>query len=349
MKETSEAVIPIIKKAYAFVNDSDTLLLDSISYFVRRRTRPEQLLLRPYLVRIGYELAGSECWDKILNACAAVEILNISTYQSNLAFDHKNGILSESKKDNQFISSMISLGIISKLILELQADFSEKLLLLILNRIQETNAAVYIGQFYDLNILTLDILDLSMSESDYLRVYIERCGKLGGELTSLCLEIGYLLGKGDKKKLDVVRTIGIKMGTAGQIVNDISDLIYHEGNSLGYENYKDCFSDLKIGKVTYPLFHLFQQMPDIQRIKIVETIRSKSFRPEDYKEITKALCKYKTVEATKKIILWYYNQLKKEIKKIEKCVTRDFLSLAFSSLLTNKYFASLKQFKQMEV
>ncbi len=347
MRETSNIVIPLIKDAYSRIGFQNKYLFDSLNYFVNKRTNINQCLLRPYLVRLGYELSEKSNWVDITYACAALEIFNISTYQSNIAFDGKNGILSNTEKSNQFISSMISLDIAINTILKLERSFGKEVVSLIIDKFHVTNSDIYIGQFYDLNELTIDNINLSISEDDYLAVYLQRCEKLGGSLTSLCFEVGCLLGGGDNDLLNNLRNIGRTLGTAGQMVNDISDFIYSESEWDDIKGYEPSFSDIKAGKVTYPFFHLLRHISGAQREKILNVLSTKQIDKILMEEITKSLCQYGSIEATRQIVLAYYKSLKKEVVKLPKLYTRDLLSVAFSSLLTNKYFAILRNYAEL--
>ena len=346
MKETSNIVIPFIKGAYSDIKRENGDLFEALNFFIKRRTKKGQCLLRPYLVRLGYELTGRNNWIDIAPACAAIELFNISTYQSNIAFDGKKGIYSSYQKSNQFISSMISLELAIKTLHKLKTNFPDKTTSTIIERLLETNNDIYIGQFYDLNELTVKSLNLSMSEREYLSLYLKRCKKLGGSLTSLCLEIGFFLGEGDILLIDPLKRIGMILGTAGQIVNDISDFLpleneeYEEYKIKGYESQ---FSDFRKGKITYPLFHLLNVVSKERREIIIAALMRKQIDVTMMEEIRRCLNRYGSITSAKRIVLSYYKEIKKEIKIFPKTRSRDFLSVAFSSLITNKYFAMLNR------
>ena len=342
MRETGKIVIPLIKDAYLKLGSQNNHLLDSLNYFVSRRTNIDQCLLRPYLVRLGYELTGKTDWVNIAPACAAVEMLNISTYQSNIVFDNKNGKFSHTQKSNQFISSMLSLELSIESIMQLERVFGNSIVSRIIEGFHETNRDIYMGQFFDLNELSINSLDFNISEDEYLKTYIRRCETLGGTLTMLCLETGYLLGGGDKHLVEVIRGIGKMLGTAGQIVNDISDYIPEERIPDYPSSYKPQFSDFKGGKITYPLLHLIKHAPAENREKLLTLLSCKKLEPSHKAIIVQLMCDFGSIRASKKIIWHYYNSLRKEIRQIPKSHYRDLLSVVFSSLLTNKYFAILR-------
>jgi len=344
MRETGRIVIPIIREAYTTIAAQHPHLTSSLNVFVQRRTQPGQCLLRPYLVRLGYEIGGGDNWSDIAGACAAVEMFNISTYQSNLAFDGKNGIVSESAKNNQLISSMISLDLAVRTLHTLAESCNSHVVMKLVAKLHETNSHIYAGQFYNLNILTFSKLNPSMSMEEYLTLYISRCKKLGGSLTQLCLQTGAILANADNDTLSTLAYIGNTLGIAGQMVNDLSDFIPLEPEDNDIRGLEWQFSDFKAGIVTYPLFHLLTHTGVAEKRKIINALVSRKLDETLMNEITKYLCQYGSIRSARQLVLSNYKELKQDIKQIKKSYHRDLLSLAFSSLLTNKYFAILRRY-----
>lgn len=338
MRETSRVVIPLIKNAYTNIGLQNQSLLDSLNVIVNKRTNTNQCLLRPYLVRLGFELAGGSNWIDIAPACAAVEIFNISTYQANVVFDNKTGICSDLQKNNQFISSMISRELAIDTIQKLRKCYGESIISKIVDGFHMINSDIYIGQYYDLNVLTLNNLTLSMPEDEYLPLYIQRCEKLSGNFISLCLEIGCLLGGCNDYLFYTLKKIGILLGTAGQMVNDISDFI---PPNIYTSVYKTSYNDFKMGKITYPYFVLLKNSSKEQRQKFLD--KRKQADIGEMSLLVEYFYRSGSLGKTKKLIISLYKQLKREIRKIKNTEQRSFLSLSASSLLSNKYFAFFRE------
>lgn len=344
MRETCRVVIPLIKNAYIKIGLQNHFLLESLNVIVGKRTNNDQCLLRPYLVRLGFELAGGSNWVDIAPACAAVEIFNISTYQANIALDDKIGICSNLQKNNQFISSMISLELATNTVRELTKNYDEKLISQIVDKFHMVNRDIYIEQFNDLNVLTINNLNLSIPDEEYLSLYLKRCENLSGKFVSLCFEIGCLFGGCDDYLMTVLKKIGIILGIAGQIVNDLSDFVPTNNFS---EVYKSYHSDIRMGKVTYPLFCLLKDGSDEQKLKLLSILnqQEKQIDINEIKTIVECWNQSKSIKKARKLILSLHKELKKEIRKIKKTEYRGFLSVAFSILLTNKYLAFFRSHK----
>ena len=343
MKETSNAVSSLIKEAYSDYTVISNNLSISLEIFLNKRTNNNQHLLRPYLVRLGYEIAGGENWKRILPACASVEVFNISTYQSNIAFDDKINILTRLHKNNQFISSMLSLDKSLELLLMCKNILSPNELVEMYNYFHKINSEIYIGQFFDLNEFKNYSFNFNQSIETYTDKYIERCKYLGGSLTSLCLLLGSTLAKGNKHIKETLVEIGYNLGIGGQILNDLSDYVPIDTDFKSLKGYKTCFSDFKSGKITYPLFHLLHNLPEKEMDLILNIQRFKEIDIVSMQDILNKLVKYGSIKSTKSLIWQYYNLIKKNIMQIPKSEFRDFLSLAFSSLLTNKYFSYIRE------
>ncbi len=75
MKETSKVVNPIMIEALAYLKEENKELYDfiiNIPAFKKRITKEEKI--RPFLLRLAYELVGGKNWKrKISPICASVE------------------------------------------------------------------------------------------------------------------------------------------------------------------------------------------------------------------------------------------------------------------------------------
>jgi hypothetical protein len=92
MRETTEKVFPVIIRYAEKIREINYDLYKTVMFFIDKRR--QKLLLKPFLLRLSYEICGGNEWEEIIPACAAFELLNISSYQANSSFDNKVGILS---------------------------------------------------------------------------------------------------------------------------------------------------------------------------------------------------------------------------------------------------------------
>jgi len=93
-------------------------------------------------------------------------------------------------------------------------------------------------------------LDLNLKEEDYLKII----GDKTGVFMAACCQTGALLGKRDKKTVEVLGKYGLDFGIAFQIVDDCFDLTGKE-IKLG----KSLRSDMQNGKLTLPLIYFLRE------------------------------------------------------------------------------------------
>ena len=106
--------------------------------------------------------------------------------------------------------------------------------------------------------------NLNQSEDDYFTVVMGKTALLIG---ASC-EIGALFGGADEKKQRALKTYGIHLGCAFQIVDDILDYLGDErvtGKAVG--------TDLKEGKMTLPLIIALQNAPTVERGRMLVALK----------------------------------------------------------------------------
>jgi geranylgeranyl pyrophosphate synthase len=223
LQETSNSVSPVIEKYVEPFLDSDREIYNILMHFIKRRLNKR--LLKPALLRLSYEICGGKDWEKVIPAAAAFELINISSYQANSAFDNKLGVFTQPEKDSQFIAAMITREIAAKAASELKKDFSDQVMHKVYESLTESNYHIYLAQHYDLNLLNVVNYEHYLKEEIYLREYYKRCFYGSGIFNGLCAYVGALLAGGNPDQQNALRSFGENYGTALQIVNDIGDYI----------------------------------------------------------------------------------------------------------------------------
>jgi len=205
----------------------------------------------------------------ILPALTVSEIFNISTYQSNIVFDDK--IKNETISNvNQFISSFVSYNIAVQMLQTL--DVSKEKVLECISILNECNKNVYEGQFIDLNVLVSKSASiiLTMPEDEYLKLYLERCRKIGGTTVDTCASWAYIVsGKDNLNELSKLRKLFTTWGQLMQMANDLSDFTV-------FINQKDYvrYTDIRAGKITLPFYYILASMPHDSALSFVDTMES---------------------------------------------------------------------------
>ena len=257
LDETTALVRPVLFDAYTHSCDGTLRNELNKTYQVALKRRLDGgPLLRPHLARTCFELSGGKDWKSLLCVFAAVEALNISTYQSNYCFDRKAGVKTVAERNNQFIAAMLSLSVARNLlaredILSLQQRDSLTALLM------QANADVYTGQFIDLNTLNYSCLSDQLTPQAFTDVYLRRCDLIAGSTFRACVA-GAIAGSASQNLIAALTEYLSAFGAAAQIINDLGDYIPRRT-----KDYAAPFSALSLGRLTLPLYLLARAGCDI--------------------------------------------------------------------------------------
>lgn len=256
MRNLKHDLIPHFNSILNVISEKYPQINEEFYYLYNKRIYSNILLLRPFLTKLIFELNDNVDWESHARLFALIEIVNISTYQSNLAFDKKNGIKTDLEKFNQFISSYFSTFIFFDEIIKSQYDLSTRLELIGISRKNLTD--IYYGQYLDLNILKFSNSEICQTFETFEENYIKRCEYLGSSLINICISCGIIL---NKNKIDIVKNeltkFGVLFGLAGQIVNDLGD-ITSKGRIYSINKY----SDIENERLTLPIYYLMKLMGD---------------------------------------------------------------------------------------
>ncbi len=239
-KSDINILINHMQKRYSFNDD--------FCIIINRRNNSSHWL-RPFLTAYFATLSELVEIESCKDFCNAVELFNISTYQSNLSLDNK--IDSERIKKNHVIYSLLNYDKALNLV-----KFSSNELISnkkkddAIQELIECNTKTYLGQYIDLNELHIDhILDYSNFDV-FFKVYLKRCELITNTIPVSC-KIGLIISGIDNEDESQLIVEAIKIfGVLLQIVNDISDCMSIHGSKVNNLKY----SDLMEGKLTLPLY-----------------------------------------------------------------------------------------------
>jgi len=345
LRRTSDTVKPIVERYLDVFHRRCGGIWNGIFYLAADRTKKEALLLKPFLVRLSYEVSGGKNWEAISPICAATELINISSYQANIAFDGKYGLASEDHRNNQFIASMITREIALDIIYDMTGVIDSTRVEKIAHSLAEANKYIYLGQYYDLSILTRKSFDLSTDFSSYLKLYIERCDNLSGIFSEQCALIGGILSNAGEEEISALRIFGRNFGIGLHIVNDIGDFAPPSTITVSSlkKNY-DQYNDLKQGKLTLPIMYILKFGDDAQRKKVLEVLGKHTVLEKDLIEITQIMIISGSISFSKRLAKDYMKKAKCALRIFEPSYARSLLSMMISQVRSNKYFAALRRF-----
>jgi geranylgeranyl pyrophosphate synthase len=314
-----------------------------LAVLAERRTAEGACLLKPLLLRLAFEASGGHFTESILPACCAVEILNISSYQANVALDGKLGFGSAAGRSWQFLASMLSRECAARALADATDNLPGSLAVNAQLLLSECNRAICLGQQIDGCVLTTASFDVSTDFAAYEKIYVQRCTLLSGVFSAGTAALGATLAEATHATVQVLYDFGRCFGIALHIVNDIGDCII--GNFAGGGSLKaptDQFSDLRLGKLTLPLMYALRAgTPDI-RLLLFGAVGRKQLEPEEELSICRALHQTGAFHYAKHLAKGYMNRAKQALWQLPRSDARTLLSTMVSQVRSNKYFAALR-------
>lgn len=344
MRETSSLVVSSLRDVVARLVEDTPELRHSMDLMVERRTNAGRLLLRPYLVRLGFELLSDMDWRDVLKACVGAELLNISTYQANLAFDRKIRSEPTNEANNQFACAMLTYDASIRCFSESCAEIRPEVLPQILSVVHSTNDDIYRGQYLDMNVLSLCRLISDGDIPDYLALYTRRARLIGGSLIACCLRVGALLGGSNQRMQATLQAIGEAVGTGGQITNDVSDFIPPHLLSLnGSAAYRYAYSDLHNGRLTFPLYDLWLKSPESRHL-LRDIADGRRLIEKDGETVFGLLSRIGTFDRTRRLVHSHYKMARRLIHPLPERRAKRLIGVLSSSLPCNKYWATIREY-----
>lgn len=344
MEITGDYVKPIMKKYVLHLMRDHKDLCKQINYLCSRRLGKDALLLKPLFVRLSYEMCGGREWKKIAPMCAAAELINISSYQSNLSFDGKHKVMSEIDKNNQFIASIVTREAVHDIIRDTVKTVGNDKAERISWCFAESNRQIYVGQYYDLNVFVKESYDIHNDFQVFLKGYLKRCLWLSGIFSQQCALVGGILADANKEYLSELGSFGRNFGTGLHVINDLGDFVPSNlirSNSLR-KPYDQC-SDLKQGKLTLPVMYVLKFGNIRERKNMTELLGCPNISEEDVEKVVEILHGAGAVAFTRHIAKNFWRSAKKSLEKFPACKARFLLSIMLSQLRTNKYLYALRQ------
>jgi octaprenyl-diphosphate synthase len=138
--------------------------------------------------------------------------------------------------------------------------------------------------------------DLAMTEQRYLDVVMNKTAVL---LATAC-QTGAILGGATAEQERDLRSFGMDLGTAFQLIDDTLDYVSSEdqlGKCIGH--------DLEEGKITLPLIHTLRRCSPAERVRITNVLASKTLAHDDFRAVVSLVTKYEGIEYAVRVARQY--------------------------------------------
>lgn len=338
MRETSEEALPLIRRHIDSLREVEPELHGIMRYVLDRRDNG--LLLKPFLVRLAYEICGGSDWRKTAAVGAAFELLNISSYQANASFDNKLAVLTVEEKNSQFIASMITRELCGECVRDAVSDNGHPLSRTLSTDLGESNKHIYIAQHYDLNLLTANRLQFYSDEDVFLRGYTSRCYHGSGVFSGRCARAGALLADASSTATAALQHFGEEFGTGLHFMNDLADFV-PPGTSGGMgRSFQDQLSDIKNGRLTLGCYLLLTGA-DTDGARLLRLIKGGDTSEETLDGLMTYMNKTGIVSHIRKLGEEYARRAKCALSIFEDSEAKALLSVMSSACHHNAYIRAL--------
>jgi octaprenyl-diphosphate synthase len=163
----------------------------------------------------------------------------------------------------------------------------------------------------------LKTADLETLEAEYLQVVINKTAVL---LAAAC-EIGALLGGADDDRVAALRSFGMEVGVAFQLMDDCLDYV---GDQKEFG--KEPGTDLHEGKITLPLIHALRLCTEQERAVVQTILEKDGLEPLDLQRVTELIEKYDGIAFTRDQASERIDRAKTRLDLFETCPERAALA-----------------------
>jgi geranylgeranyl pyrophosphate synthase len=342
MREFSSKVWPYILEALNNKASPISQLISPQFHKILNKRQRRGLLMKPFLMKLAADASGYAGEPEVIHRiAAATELLNISSYQCNSALDEKNEVRAPLEKDEQFIAGMLSREALEDLVIGTQG-LDAGIQRQIIHLLSQTNAAIYQGQYLDVVALTRDKWDLKTGKEKFKASYLLRCELLSGIFDQNCAAIGALIAHANQDVVNRLAEFGLNFGIAHQIANDIGDLVYFKPPMASSKDYQDQFSDLRNGRLTFPIYVL----EAICQNKVLEEIDGssngkKALTDQQKANISRLFVRTGAYAESRRLALFFVKKARHSLHHLPDSHAIPALSCMVSVARTNKYYHRL--------
>jgi len=236
--------------------------------------------LRPLLTIICAKLCGYE-GERHINLAASVEFIHTATLLHDDVVDEsslRRGISTANHLWGNKISILVGDFLLSQSFQLMVKDGSLKTL----GILSAASAVISEGEVMQL----VSSSNVEMTEAVYMEIITAKTA----ELFAASCQIGAVVADAGQKEEDALRSVGMNLGIAFQIIDDALDYAADQ-QALG----KTVGDDFREGKMTLPVIEAYAQGSEEERAFWRRTMQENEQRPEDLQHAISLLEKHKTL------------------------------------------------------
>jgi geranylgeranyl pyrophosphate synthase len=340
MKETSDIVNPFILQALEPLKATTHRLHSIVSELPIKRVEASSKA-RAFLLRQAYELAGGLTWERIAPVCAAVEMEICSMYYVNRIYDNKGGEKGQNNINEQIMAAKITRDLAAQLIERQRKEIPSSQLERVLHLMNESDLVFEEGEYIDV-IENIYPKQKNTSFEGMMNLCDKRTYLINASYFEKIGMMGWILADGREEELISLGAFGKNYGMLLQIVNDIADFVPPQHDLKTCEKLvTDAYSDIKHGKLTYPIIYTLHKGAAEEKSKLIRIIeKANQAEPAELIELTQLLMRNGSMEFARKKGIEYYHLAKRALNGFDK-EKRSYLDSMCVIAWTNRFYKAL--------
>jgi len=158
--------------------------------------------------------------------------------------------------------------------------------------------------------------NLSLTKAQYMDIIEKKTASL---LSAAC-ECAAIIAKAGKKKEKALKSFGLNLGMAFQLVDDLLDYVSSEdifGKPVG--------KDLKEGKVTLPLIYALQKMGEEDKKRIKQLFEEKKDNSHEHRYIIEKVVQTGAISRTREDAIFFIQKAKESLNVFDNSPAKNAL------------------------
>ena len=281
--------------------------------------------IRPYLIYLSYKLYGGKQDDEVIHFWWSTELIHTlalihddiidkGDLRHGIACFHKfaTNIIDSSNKEHLWMSQAILAGDLTYAwaydVLYSQYTFKPDNLRLAQKHMQAMIEEVVVWQMIDVDSMTGDHVEIAKLEAkNHYKTWQYTFGRP--------MVTWAILAGADKKSIKHLQNIGMRLGKAYQMRDDILDVTISEWDKTTHYDNKTKFSDIQDGQPTYITNYIYEHGSYAHRLAITRAM-GKRLSPEQIVELREVCIESWAIAYGTNLLHTYLEEAKKLIQKI---------------------------------
>jgi octaprenyl-diphosphate synthase len=318
IKEPVKEEMALFEKKFKAAMKSDVALLDKITHYIIKRKGKQ---LRPLFVFLSAKMLGAVNEGTYI-AASLIELLHTATLVHDDVIDdasERRGFLSINALWKNKIAVLVGDFLLSQGLLLTTSKNRIDLLHIVSKAVK----AMSEGELLQME----KSRKMDITENIYYKIIKQKTASL----VAACCGTGACSVTDDKKIIAAMENVGIYVGMAFQIKDDIFD--YGFSNNIG----KPTGIDIKERKLTLPLIHVMNKVNKKQKRLIINTIKKENQDPKKIKEIVSMVIEEGGISYAENKMHHYKNLALKELENFpESSSKKAFIGLINYSINRKK-------------